>query len=126
MFRKEDALHQLAEYVRHDQVGLLDAGGRIRHHGQRQVGLRGQQATAAGFDGIEGPAPPDAVDGRRWRAALDDAGLAFIAETPGGSFSLKAAAGIKNVSLELGGKSANVVFADADLESCVESKEHEL
>ncbi len=33
----------------------------------------------------------------------------------------KAAAGVKNVSLELGGKSANVVFADTDLESCVES-----
>ncbi len=33
----------------------------------------------------------------------------------------KAAAGIKNVSLELGGKSANVVFADADLDACVES-----
>lgn len=32
-----------------------------------------------------------------------------------------AAAGIKNVSLELGGKSANVVFADADLEACIES-----
>ncbi|MCI0426284.1 MAG: aldehyde dehydrogenase family protein [Actinobacteria bacterium] len=32
-----------------------------------------------------------------------------------------AAAGIKRVSLELGGKSANIVFADADLESCVGS-----
>jgi len=32
-----------------------------------------------------------------------------------------AAAGIKRVSLELGGKSANVVFADADLDACIES-----
>ena len=32
-----------------------------------------------------------------------------------------AAAGIKNVSLELGGKSASVVFADTSIESCVES-----
>jgi betaine-aldehyde dehydrogenase len=33
----------------------------------------------------------------------------------------RAAAGIKNVSLELGGKSASLVFADADVEACVES-----
>ncbi len=33
----------------------------------------------------------------------------------------QAAAGIRRVSLELGGKSANVVFADADLDACLES-----
>ncbi len=33
----------------------------------------------------------------------------------------QAAAGIKRVSLELGGKSANIIFADARLEPCVES-----
>jgi betaine-aldehyde dehydrogenase len=33
----------------------------------------------------------------------------------------RAAAGIKRVSLELGGKSASLVFADADLPACVES-----
>jgi betaine-aldehyde dehydrogenase len=33
----------------------------------------------------------------------------------------QAASGIKRVSLELGGKSANVVFADADLEVCIAS-----
>lgn len=33
----------------------------------------------------------------------------------------QAAPGIKRVSLELGGKSANVVFADADLDTCVPS-----
>jgi betaine-aldehyde dehydrogenase len=33
----------------------------------------------------------------------------------------QAADGIKRVSLELGGKSANIVFADADLDTCIES-----
>ncbi len=33
----------------------------------------------------------------------------------------QAAAGIRRVSLELGGKSANVIFADADLDACLES-----
>ncbi len=33
----------------------------------------------------------------------------------------QAGAAIKNVSLELGGKSASLVFADADIEKCVES-----
>lgn len=33
----------------------------------------------------------------------------------------QAAPGIKRVSLELGGKSANVVFADADLDACIPS-----
>ncbi len=33
----------------------------------------------------------------------------------------QAAGGIKRVSLELGGKSANVIFADADLDACLES-----
>jgi betaine-aldehyde dehydrogenase len=33
----------------------------------------------------------------------------------------RAAAGIKRVALELGGKSASLVFADADLAACVES-----
>lgn len=33
----------------------------------------------------------------------------------------QAAAGIKRVSLELGGKSANIIFADARLDTCVES-----
>jgi betaine-aldehyde dehydrogenase len=33
----------------------------------------------------------------------------------------QAAVGIKRVSLELGGKSANVIFADADLDACIAS-----
>lgn len=39
----------------------------------------------------------------------------------GASVMKLAADGIKRVSLELGGKSANIVFADADLDACVES-----
>ncbi len=39
----------------------------------------------------------------------------------GANVTRMAAPGIKRVSLELGGKSANVVFADADLDSCIES-----
>ena len=48
--------------------------------------------------------------------------VSFTGSTEVGSGVMQAAAaGIKNVSLELGGKSASVVFADADLEDCVES-----
>lgn len=39
----------------------------------------------------------------------------------GTSIMQRAAGGITNVSLELGGKSANIVFADTDLDTCVES-----
>jgi betaine-aldehyde dehydrogenase len=48
--------------------------------------------------------------------------VSFTGSTEVGSGVMQAAAaGIKNVSLELGGKSASVVFGDADLEDCVES-----
>ena len=39
----------------------------------------------------------------------------------GAAVRARAAVGIKNVSLELGGKSASIVFADTDVEACVES-----
>ncbi len=46
--------------------------------------------------------------------------IAFTGGEPGGIAVYKAAAeGLKHVTLELGGKSANVVFGDADLESAV-------
>lgn len=46
--------------------------------------------------------------------------IAFTGGEPGGIAVYKAAAaGLKHVTLELGGKSANVVFADADIESAV-------
>ncbi len=48
--------------------------------------------------------------------------IAFTGSTEVGTRVMRQAAqGIKRVSLELGGKSASLVFADADLESCVES-----
>ncbi len=52
----------------------------------------------------------------------DVAKIAFTGSTEAGSDVMrKAAAGIKRVTLELGGKAANVVFADADLERAAES-----
>ncbi len=48
--------------------------------------------------------------------------ISFTGSTEVGAGVMRAAASdIKRVSLELGGKSANVVFADADLEKCVEA-----
>ncbi|MFO7321948.1 MAG: aldehyde dehydrogenase family protein [Chloroflexota bacterium] len=48
--------------------------------------------------------------------------ISFTGSTAVGTQVMKQAAdGIKRVSLELGGKSANIVFADADLDTCVES-----
>lgn len=48
----------------------------------------------------------------------DVAKIAFTGGEPGGVAVYKAAAeGLKHVTLELGGKSANIVFDDADLES---------
>jgi acyl-CoA reductase-like NAD-dependent aldehyde dehydrogenase len=48
--------------------------------------------------------------------------ISFTGSTEVGTRVMQAAAdNITRVSLELGGKSANVVFADADLDACVES-----
>ncbi len=48
--------------------------------------------------------------------------ISFTGSTIVGKHIMKTAAdGIKRVSLELGGKSANVVFADSDLEKCINS-----
>lgn len=50
----------------------------------------------------------------------DVAKIAFTGGEPGGLAVYRAATeGLKTVTLELGGKSANVVFADADLDSAV-------
>ena len=55
-------------------------------------------------------------------AAHDDVDkVAFTGSTEVGKLIVKAAAGnLKKVTLELGGKSPNVVFADADLESAIQ------
>ncbi|MBI3912933.1 MAG: aldehyde dehydrogenase [Chloroflexi bacterium] len=48
--------------------------------------------------------------------------ISITGSTEVGTQVMKLAAdGIKRVSLELGGKSANIIFADANLDSCIES-----
>jgi betaine-aldehyde dehydrogenase len=60
---------------------------------------------------------PGSVVGQRLVEHPDVAKIAFTGSTEVGREVMRAAAGtIKRVTLELGGKSANVVFADADLE----------
>jgi acyl-CoA reductase-like NAD-dependent aldehyde dehydrogenase len=62
-------------------------------------------------------AGPGSVCGQRLVEHPDVAKIAFTGSTEvGRSIAEGAAATIKRVTLELGGKSANVVFADADLE----------
>jgi betaine-aldehyde dehydrogenase len=61
---------------------------------------------------------PGSVCGRRLVEHPDVAKIAFTGSTEvGRSIAAGAAATIKRVTLELGGKSPNVVFADADLEA---------
>ena len=63
-------------------------------------------------------AGPGSVCGRRLVEHPDVAKIAFTGSTEvGRSIAAGAAATIKRVTLELGGKSANVIFADADLEA---------
>jgi phenylacetaldehyde dehydrogenase len=59
-------------------------------------------------------------------AAHDDVDkVAFTGSTEVGKLIVKAAAGnLKKVTLELGGKSPNVVYADADLESAIAGAAH--
>ena len=61
---------------------------------------------------------PGRTCGQRLVEHPDVAKIAFTGSTEvGRSIAAGAAATIKRVTLELGGKSANVVFADADLEA---------
>ncbi len=63
-------------------------------------------------------AGPGSVCGRRLVEHPDVAKIAFTGSTEvGRGIAAGAAATIKRVTLELGGKSANVVFADADLDA---------
>lgn len=60
--------------------------------------------------------------GQQLVAHPDVAKISFTGSTDTGADILaRAAAGIKRVSLELGGKSPNVIFADADIEHVAES-----
>jgi acyl-CoA reductase-like NAD-dependent aldehyde dehydrogenase len=63
-------------------------------------------------------AGPGSTCGQRLVEHPDVAKIAFTGSTAvGRSIAAGAAASIKRVTLELGGKSANIVFADADLEA---------
>jgi betaine-aldehyde dehydrogenase len=65
---------------------------------------------------------PGSVCGRRLVEHPDVAKIAFTGSTEVGRGIAEGAAGtIKRVTLELGGKSANVIFGDADLEAAAES-----
>jgi acyl-CoA reductase-like NAD-dependent aldehyde dehydrogenase len=67
-------------------------------------------------------AGPGSVCGQRLVEHPDVAKIAFTGSTEVGRRIAQGAAGtIKRVTLELGGKSANVVFADADLRKAAES-----
>jgi acyl-CoA reductase-like NAD-dependent aldehyde dehydrogenase len=67
-------------------------------------------------------AGPGSVCGRRLVEHPDVAKIAFTGSTEvGRGIAEGAAATIKRVTLELGGKSANIVFADADLERAATS-----
>jgi betaine-aldehyde dehydrogenase len=77
-------------------------------------------ARAAGLpDGVVNVvAGPGRTCGQRLVEHPDVAKIAFTGSTEvGRSIAAGAAAGIKRVTLELGGKSANIIFADADLEA---------
>jgi len=66
-------------------------------------------------------AGPGSVVGRRLVEHPDVVKIGFTGSTEVGRSVMEGAAGtIKRVTLELGGKSANVVFADADLERAAE------
>jgi betaine-aldehyde dehydrogenase len=63
-------------------------------------------------------AGPGSTCGRRLVEHLDVAKIAFTGSTEvGRSIAAGAAATIKRVTLELGGKSPNIIFADADIEA---------
>ncbi len=65
---------------------------------------------------------PGSVCGQRLVEHADVAKIAFTGSTEvGRSIAAGAAATIKRVTLELGGKSPNIVFADADLEAAAAS-----
>jgi acyl-CoA reductase-like NAD-dependent aldehyde dehydrogenase len=83
-----------------------------------------QIAAQAGIpDGVVNVvAGPGSVCGKRLVEHPDVAKIAFTGSTEvGRSIAADAAATIKRVTLELGGKSPNVVFADADLEAAAAS-----
>jgi acyl-CoA reductase-like NAD-dependent aldehyde dehydrogenase len=84
----------------------------------------GELAVVAGIpEGVVNVvAGPGATVGKRLVEHPDVAKIGFTGSTEVGREVMRGAAGtIKRVTLELGGKSANIVFADADLEAAARS-----
>src|SRR6266576_2828536 len=105
---------------------MLDAGHYHRFFFQAEDGIRdlyvtGVQTCALPIfpeDVLNVVAGPGSVCGRRLVEHPDVAKVAFTGSTEvGRGIAAGAAATIKRVTLELGGKSANVIFADADLDA---------
>ena len=113
-----------------DPDGQLEAraGARRRQHVHPQAGQldRRSRAIRLGELALEAGFPAGVVNvvtgpgGTAGAAIAAHAGIgkvAFTGETTTGQEIMRLAAGnVKKVSLELGGKSPNIVFADADLE----------
>ena len=101
--------------TRRPEAGRADAADGARAGADRARGrpARGSRSTWS---------PARAGSGRRLVEHPDVAKIAFTGSTEvGRGIAAGAAATIKRVTLELGGKSANVVFADADLEAAAEA-----
>jgi aldehyde dehydrogenase (NAD+)/betaine-aldehyde dehydrogenase len=81
----------------------------------------GELALEAGIPaGVLNVVTGDAEAGRALAAHTDVDALSFTGSTPAGQDIQRAAAGnLKRLTLELGGKSANIVLADADLDAAV-------
>src|SRR5580693_6959249 len=82
----------------------------------------GELIQEAGFpDGVVNIVPGYGETAGAALAAHDDVDkVAFTGSTEGGKLIIHAAAGnLKKVSLELGGKSPNVVFADSDVDAAI-------
>ena len=107
----------------------LAPGARLRLHRRAQAGRADAAVGAPLGELLQEAGLPDGVvnivtgfgDAGAALAAHDDVDkVAFTGSTEVGKLIVQAAAGnLKKVSLELGGKSPNVVFADADLDSAI-------
>jgi aminomuconate-semialdehyde/2-hydroxymuconate-6-semialdehyde dehydrogenase len=90
----------------------------------RTAALLGEVMNAVGvpagvFNVVNGFGPDSAGEFLIQNPGVD--GITFTGETRTGEAIMRAAAtGVRNVSLELGGKNSAIVFADADLEKALE------
>jgi phenylacetaldehyde dehydrogenase len=84
--------------------------------------LLGRMILEAGFpEGVVNILPGYGVAGAALAAHPDVDKVAFTGSTEVGKLILQAAAGnLKKVSLELGGKSPNVIFSDVDVQSAID------